>query len=160
MSNDDTAERGTAAAVGHHQVVPVHFGDLDSFGMVHHGQYAALFERGITSYWMERGVSFDRAKSQIADVLQVVRKMEITYDMPITEVGEVQVHFWIDRMGRTSYTYGFRVLSKDRAVVHATGQRIQVNLDPVTLRPTPFGEGARAAALPLMRASESPASES
>ncbi|MER5199793.1 acyl-CoA thioesterase [Streptomyces sp. NPDC002755] len=155
MSNNDTAEPGIAPTDGHHQSVPVHFGDLDSFGMVHHGQYAALFERGITTYWMERGVSFDRAKSHITDVLQVVRKMEITYDMPITEVGEVQVHFWIDRMGRTSYTYGFRVLSADRTVVHATGQRVQVNLDPVTLRPLPFGEDARAAALPLMPASGS-----
>jgi acyl-CoA thioester hydrolase len=41
-------------------------------------------------------------------------------------------------------------LSEDRAVVHAEGYRVNVNLDPATLRPAPFSEELRAAAAPLL----------
>ncbi|MGW4233370.1 acyl-CoA thioesterase [Streptomyces sp. NPDC004980] len=135
---------------GVRQTVPVHFDDLDSFGMVHHGKYPSLFERALTTYWTGRGISFNRSQSSVADVFQVVKVMELNYELPITSVGEVQVHFWIERMGRTSYTYGFRVLSDTESVVHATGRRVQVNLDPETLRPSPFSQKALDAARPLM----------
>ncbi|MEV4805423.1 hypothetical protein AB0K18_35960 [Nonomuraea sp. NPDC049421] len=39
----------------------------------------------------------------------------------------------------------------ERAVAHAEGYRVNVNLDPATLRPSPFGHELRAAAEPLLR---------
>ena len=64
----------------------------------------------------------------------------------------MDVHFWISRAGRTSVTYSFRVLSTDREVVHAEGSRTLVNLDPLTLRPTPLTEAMWEVATPLLGA--------
>lgn len=148
MSDFHTTEAEERPGVYH--TVPVHFDDLDSFGMVHHGKYSTLLERALTVYWTARGASLQRDKSSIADVLQVVRALELTYELPITEVGDIQVHFWIERMGTTSHTYAFRILSNDGSLTHATGRRVHVNLDPSTLRPTPFSEEARVAVKELM----------
>jgi acyl-CoA thioester hydrolase len=81
----------------------------------------------------------------------VVREFAITYHVPITRVGPVHVQLWIDHLGRTSAVYGFRVLSQDETVTHAEGRRVQVRLDPATLRPAVIGPELRAASRPLQR---------
>jgi len=48
--------------------------------------------------------------------------------------------------------YGFKVLSEDESVIHAEGRRVQVRLDPATLRPAAIGPELRAASRPLQRA--------
>ncbi|MFD9053215.1 acyl-CoA thioesterase [Streptomyces zaomyceticus] len=128
---------------GVYQSVPVHFDDLDIYHMVYHGKYPSLFERALTAYWTRIGIT-------LAELHQVVRTLQLTYEAPITGVGEVAVHFFIDHVGRTSYRYGFRILSQDRSLVHATGTRVQVNLNPETLRPAPFDAQALALAQPLL----------
>src|SRR6516164_4914113 len=65
----------------------------------------------------------------------VVKEFAITYHVPITRIGPVHVQLWLDRLGNTSAVYGFRVLSEDETVTHAEGRRVQVRLDPATLRP-------------------------
>ena len=57
---------------------------------------------------------------------------------------------WIERMGESSVVYAFRVLSADGATVHAEGKRVNIKLDPRTLRPSPWTDEARAVAAPLM----------
>jgi acyl-CoA thioester hydrolase len=149
----EAATTGTyeQAQAGTCETVPVHFDDLDSFGMVHHGRYASLLERGLTSYWVRAGFSFEPS-SIIPDQYQVIRALEFTYEFPITSIGEVLVEFWIERLGRTSWTYAFRIMSGDRATVHATGKRVQVNLDPATGKSSPFSPEAVERAQPLVRA--------
>jgi acyl-CoA thioester hydrolase len=44
------------------------------------------------------------------------------------------------------------VLSEDETVTHAEGRRVQVRLDPATLRPAAIGPELRAASRPLQRA--------
>lgn len=150
MTETTTAGTDAQAAAGTCEAVPVHFDDLDSYGMVHHGRYASLLERGLTGYWVRAGFSFDRSTT-IPDQYQVIRALEFTYEFPITAIGEVLVEFWIERLGRTSWTYAFRIMSGDRTTVHATGKRVQVNLDPATGRSTPFSPEAVERAQPLVR---------
>lgn len=135
---------------GHFEPVQVHFDDLDAMGMLHNSRYALLVERAIGAYWYRLGWTHDPARSSFKDVLLAVREFKVTYNTPIIGVGEPLVHFWIERIGRTSVSYGFRVLSADRSVVHAEGYRVNVNLDPGTLRPAPFSSELRAAAEPLL----------
>ncbi|WP_214416988.1 acyl-CoA thioesterase [Sphaerisporangium fuscum] len=135
---------------GVYEPVQVYFDDLDAMGLLHNSRYALLVERAIGAYWHRLGWASDPGRSAFTDVLLAVREFKVTYNVPITGVGEPWVHFWIERMGRTSGVYGFRVLSADRAVVHAEGYRVNVNLDPATLRPASFSDGLRAAAAPLM----------
>ncbi|RSN03762.1 thioesterase [Nonomuraea sp. WAC 01424] len=119
-------------------------------GLLHNSRYALLVERAISAYWAEQGWSFDPAVSRFKDLYLAVREFKITYNAPVMGAGEVLVDFWMDRMGRTSGVYGFRVLSRDRSIVYAEGYRVNVNLDPQTFRPTPFSAELRTAAEPLM----------
>ncbi|OPG06811.1 thioesterase family protein [Microbispora sp. GKU 823] len=137
-------------AGGVHETVQVHFDDLDAMGLLHNSRYAVLVERAIGAFWHRLGWAADPARSAFRDVLMAVREFKVTYHVPIAEPGEQSVHFWLERMGRTSGVYGFRVLSADRATVHAEGYRVNVNLDPATFRPTPFSDEIREAAAPLL----------
>ncbi len=119
--------------------------------MLHNSRYAVLLENAVMAYWLERGWHYDPARSLFPDSVHLVRAFEITYHLPITEVGKVGVHFWIERVGRTSYTYGFRVVSADRATLYAEGRRVQVNLSTATLTPIPLSAEEVAAARPLIR---------
>ncbi|MEU8203473.1 thioesterase family protein [Streptosporangium sp. NPDC049046] len=133
----------TVLRSGHIQPVQIHFDDLDAMGVVHNARYVLLLERALSDYWAERGWPFDPARSHFAEIFFVVREFSITYHTPINTVGEAAVHFWLERLGTTSVVYGFRVLSADHTVVHAEGRRVQVRLDPATLRPSPMSEPLR-----------------
>jgi acyl-CoA thioester hydrolase len=132
--------------------VMVHFEDLDAMGIVHNGRYVLLLERALAAYWTRAGWPFDPAAPRFTDVFFVVREFAITYHVPITRVGPVHVQLWLDHLGSTSAVYGFRVLSQDGTVTHAEGRRVQVRLDPATLRPAVIGPELRAASRPLQRA--------
>ncbi|WP_327085290.1 acyl-CoA thioesterase [Nonomuraea sp. NBC_01738] len=130
--------------------VQVHFDDLDAMGLLHNSRYALLVERAVSAFWTEIGWHFDPAVSRFKDVFMAVKEFKITYHMPIMGAGEVQVEFWMEKLGNTSGVYGFRVLSADGSVVHADGHRVNVNLDPATFRPTPFSQETRDAAQVLL----------
>ncbi len=131
--------------------VTVHFEDLDALGVVHNGRYVLLLERALVAYWTRAGWGFDPADPRFSEVFFVVREFTITYHVPVTRVGPVHVQLWLDHLGNTSAVYGFRVLSKDETVTHAEGRRVQVRLDPATLRPAVIGQELRAACRPLQR---------
>ncbi|WP_327589544.1 acyl-CoA thioesterase [Nonomuraea sp. NBC_00507] len=135
---------------GHIAPVRVHFDELDPMGMLHHSHYILLFDRAISAYWNEHGWDTDPAKAAFKEVILVVRDLNITYHVPITGVSEPLVHFWLEKIGRSSVIYGFRVLSSDQAVVHAEGRRVNVNLDPATFTPAPISAEAREAAIALL----------
>ncbi|GII62690.1 thioesterase [Sphaerisporangium krabiense] len=136
--------------MSHTRPVQVHFDDLDAMGLLHNARYGVLVERAISAFWAELGWHFDPARSRFKDVFLAVREFQITYHVPIMGVGEPLVQFWIEHMGTTSGVYGFRVLSPDGETVHAEGRRVNVNLDPATLRPTPFTDETREAAAVLV----------
>ena len=135
--------------------VMVHFDDLDAMGVVHNGRYVLLIERALATYWTRAGWSFEPAAPRFNEAFFVVREFAITYHVPITRVGPVHVQLWLDHLGNTSALYGFRVLSADETVTYAEGRRVQVRLDPATLRPAVIGPELREACRPLERAAVS-----
>jgi acyl-CoA thioester hydrolase len=56
----------------------------------------------------------------------------------------VLVHFWIDRVGRTSAEFGFRVLSPQDGTQYAHGRRVVVLIDVDTRLPKPWSDAGRA----------------
>ena len=145
-----TVER-QAAEFGHVAHVPVHFDDLDAMGLLHNARYAVLLERALTPYWAERGVAFRGDVHAAPDVFHAVREFTISYRAPVTGVGTVAVHFWLEHFGTSSARYAFEFRSTDGGTVHATGTRSIVRLDPATLRPTAWTEVGRAIAATLLR---------
>lgn len=64
--------------------------------------------------------------------------------------GAVGMHFWVEKLGNSSVVYRFRVLSADGSAVHAEGRRVQVKLDPATLRPARIDDDVREAIARLL----------
>jgi acyl-CoA thioester hydrolase len=144
----------TTAAIsyGHSTRVPVHFDDLDALGVLHNARYAVLIERAMTNWWSERGVSFAGGRPTTPDAFNVVREYAITFHVPVRGTGDIAVHFWLDTLGTSSAAYGFRITSLDGAVVHAEGRRVNVRLDPATMRPAAWTDEGRTLAETLLRA--------
>ncbi len=131
----------TTVLPGHVETVPVHFDDLDAMGLVHNARYALMLERALSAYWSRHGFSFADGVPTQPDVVHAVAEYSISYHAPIRGTGAVDVHFWIEELGRSRAVYRFRFVSGD--TVHAEGRRVNVKLDPRTLRPTPWTPLAR-----------------
>lgn len=149
-----TAEAPLAPALLHGRLIPVtvHFDDLDALGLLHNARYPLLVERAWTELWQEKGVRFDGDWAAAGDACNAVRELRIGYEAPVTRTGTYAVHLWLERLGRTGLTYGFRFCSQDGVVTYARGSRVLVRLDATTLRPAPWSEtfrdGARELLLP------------
>lgn len=132
------------------ETTPVHFDDLDAMGVLHNSRYAVLVERAVAQWWADRGVSFTGGRPTTPDAFNVVREYSITFHLPVTSVGDIAVHFWLAKLGTTSAEYRFRVTSTDGDTVHAEGRRVNVRLDPATMRPAPWTDHARDLAAALL----------
>lgn len=117
--------------------------------MVNHAYYALLLGRAWWPFWAERGYS-----PHSPDAQQVIREITVSYYAPITEVGEVSVELWVNRVGRTSADFRFAIRSADKTVLHAEGRRVSVRLDPKTHRPVPWSDEARRDMVALIRPSD------
>ncbi|MBO3737799.1 acyl-CoA thioesterase [Actinoplanes flavus] len=141
----------TGAAYGAVERTAVHFDDLDAMGILHNSRYAVLVERAVSQWWADRGVSFTGGRPTTPDAFNAVREYAIAFHRPVASVGDIAVHFWLDRLGNSSASYGFRVTSLDGEAVYAEGRRVNIRLDPATMRPVPWTDHARALASTLIR---------
>lgn len=130
---------------------PVFFDELDALGVLHNARYAVHVERALSAFYASHGGRWSPGDDPDPDQFIVVRAYDITFDAPVRGVGELTVELWVDKLGRTSCTYGFRVLDADGAVTHARGSRTIVKVDPHTLRPTAWSAAAIARHRPLIR---------
>ena len=142
-----------AAAVPFGDVMrmPVHFDDLDALGMLHNARYAVLVERAVVQWWTARGVSFAGGRPTTPDAFNVIREYSITFHRPVLGTGDIDVHFWLERLGSTSADYHFQLTSTDGATVFAEGRRVNVRVDPATMRPAAWTDEGREAAATLLR---------
>ncbi|MCF3964799.1 acyl-CoA thioesterase [Streptomyces fuscigenes] len=127
--------------------VSVHFDELDAFGMLHNARYAVLVERAWAAFWYAQGVGVTDGAQQAGnaqgDAFNVIKAFTITFEAPITTTGPYAVHLWMERLGATSATAGYRVCSPDGARTHAHGTRTVVRLDRDTLRPARWSDRVR-----------------
>jgi YbgC/YbaW family acyl-CoA thioester hydrolase len=136
---------------GHVEVLPVHFDDLDPMGVVHNARYAVLIERALATFWRRHGHTFRDGRPTTPDAFNVVKEFSISYRAAIHGPGDVVVHFWLERMGRSCAVYNFCLLSPHGTTVFAEGRRVVIKLDPETLRPSPWTPEACAVAEGLLR---------
>ncbi|MGM9440087.1 acyl-CoA thioesterase [Streptomyces murinus] len=148
-----TVEAPFAPVVSHGRLIPVtvHFDDLDALGLLHNARYPLLVERAWTELWHEHGIRFDGDWVAAGDACNAVRELRIGYEAPVTSPGRYAVHLWLERLGTTGLTYGFRFCSADGTETYARGTRVLVRLDATTLRPAPWSDGFRAVARELLR---------
>ncbi|MCW8383746.1 acyl-CoA thioesterase [Streptomyces justiciae] len=137
MTISPTATATPGTDVGVLMPVVVHFDDLDPMGLLHNGHYQVLVERAWGWFWRSKGLG---GKSGLeGDGFNVAKTFDITYDRPVADIGEYAVHLWMQRLGTTSATAGYRVCSAD-GTTYAHGSRTVVRLDRTTMRPTAWSE--------------------
>ncbi|WP_405926309.1 acyl-CoA thioesterase [Streptomyces sp. NBC_00035] len=149
-----TAEAPIAPAIAYGRLIPVtvHFDDLDALGLLHNARYPVLVERAWTALWNERGFGgFEGDWEAAGDFCNAVKELRISYEAPVNRPGGYAVHLWLERLGTTGLTYGFRFCSDDGALTYAHGTRVLVRLDAGTLRPAPWSDPFRAVGRELLR---------
>lgn len=135
----------------HEQLMGVYFDDLDPFQILHNARYLVLFERTLGSFWESVGLgSFDMAGN--TDHLHLVAHNSVDYLSPIRGVGRVRVRVSVQKLGRTSLTFGFSVMPMDRDVEHARGRRVVVRVDHETQSPSPWSDDFRQRLQPWLEA--------
>lgn len=130
---------------------PVFFDELDAVQFLHNARFSLHVERALSLFYATYGGRWEPDMRANPDQFIAVRAFEITFDAPFVGVGDLLVELWVERLGRTSCTYGFRCLNGDGSVVHARGTRTIVKLDPDTQRPVPWSEAALERHRPLLR---------
>lgn len=151
MTTDAQPASGTSPGFGFVILVTVHFNDLDLFGMLHNSRYSMLVEQAWATYWRRREIGFTKDWTLAEDGFHVVKELRVSYELPIDRPGDYGVHIWLERIGRTSLTHGFRIYSGDVARSHAHGSRTLVHIDPATLRPAEWSREARSLSEKLLR---------
>lgn len=127
------------------QVMGVYFDDLDAFFILHNARYLLLFERTLGSFWQELGF-VGHAPEHPDDPHEhshLVRSNTIEYLRPVRGTGKVRVRVFIEKLGRTSMTIGFRILPLHEDIDYAIGRRVVVRVDPETYRPAPWTDAFR-----------------
>lgn len=127
------------------QVMGVYFDDLDAFFILHNARYLLLFERTLGSFWQELGFVGHAPEhdGQPSEHSHLVRANSVEYLHPVRGTGKVRVRVWIEKLGRTSMTIGFRMMPMDQDIDYATGRRVVVRIDPDTYQPRPWTDGFR-----------------
>lgn len=137
----------------HERIMGVYFDDLDPFQILHNARYILLFERTLGSFWEELGMG---ALQDRHETMHLVRANAIQYERPVRGTGQVRVRVWIEKLGRTSLTFGFRIMPIDEDVDYARGTRVIVHIDAETWVPAPWGVGFRDSVKPWVATEESP----
>ncbi len=122
----------------HENVMGVYFDDLDAYQILHNARYLLLFERTIGSFWRHLGWGAVLDPERNPDQFHMVRANSIEYLRPVRGVNDVRVRIWIEKLGRTSLTFGMRVLPMDHDDDHARGTRTVVRVAPDTFAPLPW----------------------
>jgi len=129
------------------EVMGVYFDDLDPFHILHNARYLLLFERTLGAFWMHIGMGAFQDSAH-PDRYHFVRANHVEYVSPVRGVCKVRVRVWVEHLGRSSLTFGFRMMPLHADADHARGSRTVVRVDPDSERPVPWTESFRALLAP------------
>ncbi len=70
---------------------------------------------------------------------------------PALSVDTLRVDLWVNELADFTCSYGFLISSKDARVPYARGERVVVNLDPASQRPSKWSHDFRVAHEELLK---------
>ena len=122
--------------------ITVRWGDMDAFGHVNNAVYATYLEEArlrwfasIEGGWVDEHTA------------PVVAASSINFRLPIEWPAELVVELHVDRVGSSSLTLGFRMVSRETPQkFYADGSTVLVWVERVSGRPVPLPERIRLAA--------------
>lgn len=100
--------------------VEVWFGDVVSFGHVNNVAIARYLETARVKYFMEK-LGYKKLEP-----IFVLRRIEIDYLSPLYLGETAVVEIWVERVGNTSFDFGYRIYEKKsgREVVKAKSVQV------------------------------------
>lgn len=123
------------------------YADLDTNGHVNNAVYATLSESGRVTYLRERVTPLAPS-----DIFYVVVRVAIDFTAEAFYPSDAVTASWVERLGRTSMTFGQEIHSGGRLVAKA--QAVCVLMDAATRRPLPLPEPVRAALSGMLRSGD------
>lgn len=126
---------------GYTEQIAVYLEDLDQMGIVHYTRYPYLLDRALVGLLASAGRNFPDGLLSPGQTYEAVREFSIAYQAPIHQAGPLDVHFWLEKLGRTSLVFRFRFQRGE--TVLAEGTRVSVKVDSATGRPAPWSAELR-----------------
>ena len=107
-------------------VIPVAWGDMDAFQHVNNVTYGRWLESARIAYFRRIGF-MERMRDR--GVGPILARIAIDYGRPVTFPDTVRVDVTTKKIGRSSFTLGYRVWSEDQQAQVATGEDVIVVFD-------------------------------
>ncbi len=110
--------------------VDIRFNDIDLIGHVNNATFLTYFEEARWKFFAE---VFGR--ENITKLNFIIASINIDYVNPIFPLDEPLVRMWVSDIGRTSFRFNYRIVSKDGSKLFASGSSVQVFYDYSENRP-------------------------
>lgn len=120
----------------------VRFRDCDPMGHVNNAVYLTYLEQARFAHWRAVwGVDFEGLPADAPGV--ILARVEIDYRRQAKYGDVLEVRISLERIGRTSFSYGYQVVDQHDAVV-AEAKSVQVMYDYTAGRPVPLSDDMKA----------------
>lgn len=120
----------------------VRWGDMDSFNHVNNAAFATYLEEARMHWFTSLGPGWIDQR-----IMPILAAQTINYRIPIEWPAAIAVELRTERIGRTSLTLAFRIVSTASPVRHyADGSHVLVWVDRASGRSVPLPELVRSAA--------------
>jgi acyl-CoA thioester hydrolase len=125
----------------HFRALSTRWMDNDAYGHINNAVYYALFDSAVNGYLIERGV-LDVANG---GVIGLVVRSHCDYFSPLAYPQWVEAGLRVERIGRSSVTYGVAIFARDASEAAAQGEFVHVYVTREDRRPTELPAVLRAA---------------
>lgn len=105
--------------------IPLAWGEMDAFGHANNTVYLRWFESARIAYLDRAGLL-----ARVADgVMPVLARVTLDYRLPLVYPDTVEAATTVTRLGNSSFTMGFRLVSRARGALAAEGEGVVVLVD-------------------------------
>lgn len=133
-------------AYPHRTQIPTRWADNDIFGHVNNVVYYSYFDTAVNRLLLDSGVLDPHAGA----VVGLVVASHCSYFAPVSHPAELTIGLGLDRLGRSSVTYGLGVFANAADQPAAQGAFTHVYVDRMTRRPVPLPDAFRDLLAPLV----------
>ena len=120
--------------------ITTRWADNDVYGHVNNVQYYAFFDTVVNGHLVERGV----LDIHEGAVIGLVVETQCRYFAPLAFPDRIEGGLRVDRLGRSSVTYGVAIFPEGAEEAAAAGHFVHVYVDRATRRPVALPERLRA----------------
>jgi acyl-CoA thioester hydrolase len=112
--------------------IPIRFADIDALGHVNNAVFQTYMEVARTAFWAER-----IGEVRVREIDFVLARVEIDYRRPVLFGDALSCDLWFEKIGRTSFTVGYRFMVGAELVAEGRSVQVFVDLGTGASKPVP-----------------------